>query len=162
MLWDYNVLPGRTSRQDILLALAASDYNLFWCTDPSVDVRSNSSLFPLGGNRGLEGWQLASKFDINSIVAGAQVILYMETLQGSHNYVLWVNYFGVIVIQHFSRVLETLLMGVMQIHFLLRLIVAITRYKTAAQHSASFTFSLSVQLTLWCHMWRTLVLVDGS
>ena len=69
VLWDFNVLPGSSSRDDILLALASSDYNLFWCTDPSVDVLRNSSIFPLGGNGGLEAWRLASKFDAHSIVA---------------------------------------------------------------------------------------------
>eukprot|EP01048_Picozoa_sp_COSAG05_P019585 COSAG05_NODE_3103_length_2321_cov_1.295680_2_plen_206_part_00 len=43
----------------------------FWCTDPSVDVLRNSSLFPLGGDGGLEAWRLASEFDAHSIVAGA-------------------------------------------------------------------------------------------
>jgi hypothetical protein len=71
VLWDFNVLPGSSSRDDILQALAGSDYNLFWCTDPSVDVLRNSSLFPIGGHGGVEGWQQASKFDSHSIVAGA-------------------------------------------------------------------------------------------
>ena len=29
VLWDFNVLPGSSSRDDILLALKSSDYNLY-------------------------------------------------------------------------------------------------------------------------------------
>ena len=55
----------------------------------------------------------------------------MEALQGAG---IWGNDCGVIIAQRFFSVLENLLMWMMQIHFLLRLIVAITRYKIAARH----------------------------
>jgi hypothetical protein len=52
-------------------APGGSDWNLFWCTDRSVDVLGNASLFPLDGQAtgGFWAWRNASGMDTHSIVA---------------------------------------------------------------------------------------------
>ena len=76
VLWDFNVLPRNSTRgSGIMPALApapgGSDWNLFWCTDRSVDVLGNASLFPLDGQAtgGFWAWRNASGMDTHSIVA---------------------------------------------------------------------------------------------
>ena len=70
VLFDFNVLPRHSVPGTVLPALVSSDYNLYYCTGLSVsDVLRNVSLFPLGGSRGLEGWQSVANYDKHSIVA---------------------------------------------------------------------------------------------